>query len=45
MGLLIAVAIAVLVLIVFDALALRYGADTRPGPMDERPRDMAPKFL
>ena len=36
MGLLIAVTIAFLVLIVFDALAFRFGADSRPRIDDDR---------
>jgi hypothetical protein len=36
MGLLIAVTIAFLVLIVFDALAYRFGADSRPRVSDDR---------
>jgi hypothetical protein len=44
MGLLIAVTLAVLVLIVFDAIAFRFGADSRPGYLDDR-SELTPKFL
>ena len=45
MGLLVAVTLTVVVLIVFDTLAIRLGADSRPGLGDDRSRDMTPRFL
>ena len=45
MGLLIAVAIAVVVLIVFDTLALRAGTDSRPGFGDDREQEPRARFL
>jgi hypothetical protein len=45
MDLLIAIVLAVLVLIVFDTLAVRAGADSRPGFSDERSRDLVPRFM
>ena len=45
MGLLIAVILTVLVLIVFDTLAFRLGAESRPDFTDDRARDLTPRFL
>ncbi|HEX8024782.1 MAG TPA: hypothetical protein VF484_01125 [Candidatus Limnocylindrales bacterium] len=46
MDLLIGITLAVVVLIVFDTLAVRLGADTRPGFTDDRSRDLLrPRFM
>ena len=45
MGLLIAVTIAVVVLVVFDALAVLYGTDSRPEIGDDRIRGITRSAL
>ena len=45
MALVIAIALALAVVIVFDVLAARYGADSRPGIGDDRTRSISPHVL